>query len=254
MEKSVLIHYTSCEDSLVSILKLGFFYSHQDTITFQKLFSDAGIDVIEPDDHAMVCFTSNPDLVKFGKYGIAVSKEWAISKGARKVEYVKIGSPRYNQLLDLLKKSKPASTPNSAGMLERHLFQKMAAHTASRGFLGFTQEYVNLLNDLKWMQVSSHEYQNEWRVRNPCSMGGIQWINPTLGRINCNIPDVANRQNSIEIAIDMLSSNELLQQLGFLNIPIEAIRYLIVPNKKALSFREKIKNLPVGEVEIVETK
>lgn len=250
--ESVLIHFTDREDTLISILKLGFFYSHQDTITFQKLFLDAGVDAIEPDDHAMVCFTTNPELNRFGRYGIAVDKEWALSKGARKVEYVKIGSPRYNQLLNTLRRSKPAPPPDGAGMLERLLFQEMAAHTASRRVLVFSKEYVDLLNDLKWVQVSSHECQNEWRIRNPFSLSGVQWRNPTSGRLNRNLPNVVNRQSSVNAAVRIFSADEQLRQMAFLTLPLNAVRYLIVPKGKRQSLHKKINGLPISEIEIIE--
>ena len=268
MNNLVLTHYTKNINTIISIFELGFFYSYCPTRIFDHLFQDANIDAQEPDDHAMICFTElDIDTAcehrnKFGKYGVAISLEWAIKMGARKVEYIKRNSVRYNDLLQKLKSSVPTSPfgystgEQQLPRLEKTLRQFWLGDPLAARFVGAESDYLELLRNLLWVQIECHKDQIEWRIRNPQSVSGMQFRKPTkadikFGRVNRNLFNLDSKEDFVKLAIDIMSRDETLRQSGFLSIPPEEVRFIIVPKAERNLLQEKLSETRFKNVKII---
>jgi hypothetical protein len=264
MNNKILTHYTKDIEKLVSILNFGFYYSFHPTRTFEQLFEDAKIDALEPDDHAMVCFTeldvdnAAKHRSKFGNFGIAVSMDWAIRAGAKKVEYVKRGNPRYTELLQKIKSSVPVmpfgfpADEQKMPMFEKTLRQLLLGSPAAAKFFGAGDGYEEVLKELLWIQTEAHSEQIEWRIRNPFSSSGTQHRKPTdrdkkYGRINTNNP-IYDRSQMISI----MSKNEALREMFFLGVDVDEIKFLIVPTGTKELLKQKIDSVLFGQISIIE--
>ncbi|MCX6742880.1 MAG: abortive infection system antitoxin AbiGi family protein [Candidatus Parcubacteria bacterium] len=263
MDISTLTHYTKDIEKIVSILEFGFFYSYHPTRTFDQLFKDADIDAVEPDDHAMICFTeldigsATKHRSKFGQYGIAVSMEWAKAMGAKKVEYVERNSPRYYELLQKLQSNAPAkpfgypANEQRMPMFEKVLRQQTLGSPSMAKFFGAGPDWKKILNELLWIQTEAHKEQNEWRIRNPNPCVGIQHREPTerdkkLGRINSNPP----YDRSVMIVI--MSKDETLRKMSFLSIEASEIKFIIVPKGSKKLLQQIINTTLYNSIDIIE--
>ena len=102
VSSNLVFHFTSCFDTVLLILENGFrpgvaiediefmLPAHKDKISNGKKMTEVGI--------PMVCFTDIPLELssehrnRYGKYGIGLSKKWAIEKGLNPVSYVVLNS------------------------------------------------------------------------------------------------------------------------------------------------------------------
>jgi hypothetical protein len=252
LENVVLTHYTSSADAVASILRLGFFFSFRPTGTFELLYRAAGVDALEPDDKGMVCFTelSVQDAAEhrsnFGSFGIALSKYWLVGQGARQVVYIKEDSLYFQAFVDRIRDHAPREAfgyrvnDQEAPMFVKMLRQRSLASKAASSILGMDPVYLELLDDLLWVQVTSDQNQAEWRIRNPSSFGGIQ------DAIRAGI-------QSLELVIaTMANAPEEFRRCCFFTFPPYALRFLIAPIGSGAMLNELIQDTPFSKAEIVE--
>jgi hypothetical protein len=252
MENVVLTHYTSSAEAVASILRLGFFFSFRPTGTFEQLFRAASVDALEPDDKGMACFTelSVQDTPRhrsnFGSFGIALSKFWLVGKGARQVVYIKEDSLYFQALVDRIRDHAPKEAfgykvnDQETPMLEKLLRQRLLASKAAIRSLDMDPVYVELLDDLLWVQVTSDQSQAEWRLRNPSSFSGIQ------DAIKAGL------QSLKSVIVTMAKAPEEFRRCCFFTFPPYALRFLIAPKGSVSMLRELIQDTPFSKTEIVE--
>jgi hypothetical protein len=73
-----------------------------------------------------------------------------------------------------------------------------------------------------------------------------------LGRINRNLYNIQNGEDSIKCAISMMSKDDDLKRMSFLVMVPEGIKYIIVPNGAGDKLREMISTTLFKIVKIVE--
>lgn len=252
MENVVLTHYTSDVEAVASILRHGFFFSFQPTGTFQQVFAAAGVDALEPDRKGMVCFTEMDvqDAAKhrsrFGRFGLALSKFWLVSQGARRVVYVAEDSLHYQNLVDGIRQHAPRiglvdhPARKAMSLLDRMIEQRFMADKASRTVLDMSSEYLQVLDELMWVQVASDQHQAEWRIRNPSSFGGTQ-------------DTIRTGLHTLKSFILMMARTpEEIRRCAFFAFPSYALRFFVVPTGMTSALDEIVEGTPFAETEIVE--
>lgn len=101
----MIIHFTNNFNIIKSILT-----SHSFKLRYcGEYFSDKKGKIISNSAHPMVSFSDyddselNKKRITYGKYGVALSKKWAIANGLSPVNYVEKNSPVAEGLVSLLK-------------------------------------------------------------------------------------------------------------------------------------------------------
>lgn len=124
-----------------------------------------GIEV-DTQSSGMICFTdlshgdTDAHQLKFGRFGVGISKDWLIEQGARRVSYVEIGGTAYNGLVGKMKELAPETlwgTPTNEYLNDRNQrFIAAQALTVRQWALnaGIAPEYVSFLEDLICIDLS----------------------------------------------------------------------------------------------------
>jgi hypothetical protein len=176
----MLLHFTRTFDALASILNTGFLYLHNETGVLGPAAREAfGIEIADDQSSGMICFTemsaaeASPHRAKYGQYGVGISKQWLIKQGARRVQYVEVGSATYRNYVREMQRSAPSEIRGRP--IREVLTDPTACFDAkvaltSPGFARFhgaSDTYLSLLRRLQWTQTSRDTAEREWRVRNP---------------------------------------------------------------------------------------
>ena len=111
----MIIHFTNNFNIIKSILT-----SHSFKLRYcGEYFSDKEGKIISNSAHPMVSFSDyddselNKKRITYGKYGVALSKKWAIANGLSPVNYVEKNSPVAEGLVSLLKARQKNTIPDS---------------------------------------------------------------------------------------------------------------------------------------------
>lgn len=111
----MIIHFTNDFNIIKSILT-----SHSFKLRYcGEYFSDKEGKIISNSAHPMVSFSDyndselNKKRITYGRYGVALSKKWAIANGLSPVNYVEKNSPVAEGLVSLLKARQKNTIPDS---------------------------------------------------------------------------------------------------------------------------------------------
>ncbi len=150
-----LFHFTRSLDSLKSILRNGFYPRFcMEDVQWVK----AGTERLA---YPMVCFCDIPlqriqrHVSHYGRYGVGVSKEWAVASQVGPVIYHPVSS-RLHSLIDYLLEFPPPGTPNSS-------LQKQAASDALSLLLCMSKPLDGEIARSGKMERVSYHQENEWR-------------------------------------------------------------------------------------------
>jgi hypothetical protein len=165
-----LSHLTSSLDNLVSILEIGFVFFPNERKLFAELTSLSGRpSLVEPQCRGMVCFTDTQHDVgkvhrrRYGAFGVAVNKEWAIRNGACKAIYLRIGSPMFEAFKSLFNQLSPVMPKTGDSHLDLWIDQLARSKPEFSKSLGATS-YADLLKIHEYMQTDEDVADSEWRV------------------------------------------------------------------------------------------
>ncbi|MDT8375920.1 MAG: abortive infection system antitoxin AbiGi family protein, partial [Mariprofundaceae bacterium] len=189
----------------------------------------------------MICFTdlrsnnTSDHQSDFGSFGVAVSKQWARSHGAKKVTYIELDSDKFNSYFDIIKRYAPdefngvsvqtlLDNPETRFSAEMALTSKNWAQRA-----GIHPEYIKMLSALEWTQTSEHVAQSEWRIRNPRPY---------------TFTSEATRKERIDLLVNCLSSNLQDEVEGLVNYTIDGTVSLACTGKHSL-----VLPLPVDQIQ-----
>lgn len=219
----MLHHWTRTEDSLFSILKYGFFYLHNETGILSKLFGARILAENNVPSGGMICFTDHKlgDSAhirnKFGTYGIAVKKDWAISKGASKVLYVDDKTPVYASIKKVFETYFPEEFRGwGVDETQSHLDNLATSLVMTNPALleqgNRPIAYVELMKLVAFSQTIEEYAESEWRIRSPYS---VAMVGPDEG---------ATIKGYIQIIIEAIETcltNNHSNNVDFLDLPDE---------------------------------
>ena len=221
MNTDALIHCTSSRSALASILQNGLLYRYNSIELMEQINGPLGFG-LKYNPAGMICFTDLPleslgPIVAFtGPYGVAVSKEWALSNGARKVRYVDARGPEMDELRRLFGALKPSAHfdfpdnhPDNAYIQEwvEHLGASKRTFATS---LGASPEFLKLLERLDESQTDLHMAESEWRMRS-------------------TIPGEFHQDDHIATALQIVRAHPDFVPAFGLRIPPLAIEFLFCP-------------------------
>jgi hypothetical protein len=172
-----LTHFTRSIDSVLSILKDGFVFVATRRKLIKHFVPEGGFDTTEPNQFGTVSFTElEPplpprDMERFGRFGIAVSAEWAMRRRAARVIYVDEDGPVFDALkviyrIGLQDVEAKIRYPEDGLWRGAKTVPSMAAWVGS-------PLWSNLTILHSYMEHGRYSYQREWRVIQDKPMGGV---------------------------------------------------------------------------------
>jgi hypothetical protein len=176
----MLSHFTKTKKQFYSIIQNGFLFLHCETGILGPMAKEVfSIDNVDDASSGMICFTEIDDvnnsehIVDFGMFGIGLSKQWVISQGAKKVNYITVGSEDYHNLAKSMEVLAPTELYNTTR--EKYLTDPKTRHMGKISLTkisfarnaGANVEYLDFLETFDWMQTNRDVSQQEWRIRNP---------------------------------------------------------------------------------------
>ncbi len=162
-----LVHYTNSPQVIGSILRYGFLLVPNKRYLINALLGEDLFAEREPQEFGMVSFTQLPvaeataHRERFGRFGIVVSWDWALSHDAQRVVYVDEGGPIAATLAWLFRLAKQE--------LERATDGAPSSETLTNKALAFTKGstlYARLLTLYEYMEPERSSGQVEWRIVN----------------------------------------------------------------------------------------
>lgn len=265
----MLIHFTKTIEALDSITRNGFLYLHNETgVLGPAIQQSFGIEDADCQSNGMVCFTElSPDdtfdhQLKYGRFGVGVSKNWLIGRGAKKVTYVEIGGSSYNNLVGKLSAVAPkylygVSTKDYlANSRTRSIgIQALTSDNWAKDS-GADDEYVELLNYLAWTQTDIDIADKEWRVRNPRPFrvvgraSRMEQVELMLSSVsNPNVPDEFDGliKSTINGSIELACTGRLSLVLP---LPKEVIQAIFCPVEFAGIIQSALVNSQLSHIPI----
>lgn len=207
----MIIHFTNKLENLISIISTKSFLLHY----CGEYIGDKKGRVVSQAAHPMVSFSEYKhnklqyEIITYGNYGIAISKDWARKNGISPVSYVEKGSPAAKGLITLLKARQTDQLPKELRLpiIQLKCFTKHV--------IGYNS-YVNDEN-------FNFKSENEWRFV------------PTKKQINGNLISI----NLTAYNKKKDTYNEKIKSYS-LRFSLRDIKYIYVENETE---REKIVSL-----------
>lgn len=175
-----LVHYTNSLDVLLSIINEGFVFVPNKRNLMKTFLGDKwppkpfheGMIKDDPQEFGMVSFShiARHEVThyasQFGKYGIAVSWEWAAERGVERVIYVRDSGTVCCSFKWLFQNAVNILQANimdpEDGLLHMSFENERIAAMIPGGSL-----YQNLLRLYEFMEPEENAHQREWRITNP---------------------------------------------------------------------------------------
>ena len=168
----MLSHLTNSINNLISILETGLVFFPNDREVFPNLTSNSLGKLAEPQCQGMISFTDIPfenskeHRELFGKFGVYISKSWAVRNGACKVIYVADNGEVFNNFKSLFSLLKPEVKKTGREELDTFLTQLSVSKPEFAKSLG-GEAYSHLLKLHEYMQTDEHVAEHEWRIIRP---------------------------------------------------------------------------------------
>lgn len=169
-----LTHYTGSLDAVANILANGFAYVPNRRLLIKQLLPEHDFRAREPQQFGMISLTearpgeSSQVRGDFGNFGLAVSRQWALSHNAQPVLYLDNAGPVFDAFRELFLRAYKA-TVAVLRFPEDGLWQ--VALTNRFATLG-TVEWSLLLSLYDYMEPASNSHQREWRIVHPYPLSG----------------------------------------------------------------------------------
>lgn len=165
-----LSHLTDSLDTLDQIVRTGLAFFPNKRKVFEDFSVAGGRTMLEePLCRGMISFTDTPieqgeaHRGRYGRYGIALNREWAIKKGACKVLYVPKSGPVFQAFSNLFGMLEPpqwdVGNPHETAWVNK-IMRTQPAFAQSAG----SPAYAELLNLHVYMQTDMHAAESEWRI------------------------------------------------------------------------------------------
>lgn len=197
LSSSTLFHFTKKMDTLLSILKDGFWPRY----CVEKGWENRDIDFALP----MVCFCDIPlaqiseHTAFYGKFGIGVSAEWTRKiKNLSPVQYISLGSALYNRVNRELTKLKN-------GKYDEIDYEYLSRAKKVSG---------KIKNEIAKDETKKYYDEREWRYIP--DMPIQQLMVPVDKKFGCDTLKLSEQTKNMKLALEY-----------------DKIRYLIVPDEKA---------------------
>jgi hypothetical protein len=168
-----LLHLTGSQSALRSICENGLLFTYNPTEVLCSLLGQ-GPQIVESfDTGGMICFTElsykEAKHLFECSYGVSVDKDWAIERGARKVDYINVDTDkRISDLRSFLVRNLANKFPEeikSDPNLNRWLTELAITKKEFSISLGAAPELLGLIEAALWFQKDSYSVEKEWRIR-----------------------------------------------------------------------------------------
>ena len=162
------MHYTWTLEIVGSILELGFLLVPNPRELIKALLRDPDFGEREPQDHGMVCFTELPiwrarrQTAGFGRYGVAVTWEWAKRHGARRVTYVPDHGPEFRMWSERFCAARSDLARRAAARPDG--WWDLAVYSSHPAAVLGATAWSAVLQEYEYMQTDRHAAEAEWRV------------------------------------------------------------------------------------------
>lgn len=235
MTPQTLLHMTDTLESIESILEWGFLFSYNSTEVLKSLIGRPAAHVSVLDPGGMVCMTElsyieAKRVFDPRKYGISVSISWAITVGARPVQYI---DPEIDTNLSIFRDkalvagvdSLPEELKNSPE-LQRWLLELAASNPEFAKSLGLPQDFIDFQSQALWMQTIGHKEEQEWRIRSPRGFP--------------NIEDIPNRKQQAELLLSMVKNIPQTRNILSIKVPPKELVSIHTPKWRVVEARKML--------------
>ncbi len=233
-----LIHFTTSPEAVANVLINGFAYVALPTKVASFVLPKIPPQEREPQQFGMICFRHEMDgecstrhREKYGGFGIAIDKDWALGAGAHPVIYIQEHGSVASAFKGLLQ----------SAMKQLELEQEKYPDDAARG-MGYhnramaavfgAAEWANLLDIFQYMAPAADEWEREWRIVQKLPIYSI----PKTGH---------------EAVAQVTPPQGWAQILNTLKFPNTAVQYLMCPqgftSKLKSTLPERYANIEIRE-------
>lgn len=210
-----LFHFTDSVDTLLSILTTGFWprYCAEDFRWYNEALEYISYPIVSFCDIPLTRINEHTDF--YGKFGLGISREWAISEGINPVIYLTENSALRYSLLQLAQPKKFVPPPN-LDLYTDHFFEILSLIKPISGKMP-TSKGGEIEKDFC--------LESEWR------------FSPKLPKSKKCIP--IQKHNSEKKTLDDYTFEKCM-----LRFPLSAVNYLIVErNQDAIELSEQLNSL-----------
>ena len=237
-----LTHYTANPENVVSILENGFVWAAKRRHLIRDFLPehDYKKPKREPQQFGLISFTALPPehaaavRNRFGRFGIAVTAEWAVERNIGQVVYMPPVGPVFDVLKSLFelgyKEMKDSVQHPEDGMWTMGFENASAAASINGAML-----WANLLRLYEFLEPAHYAEQCEWRFVNSTPMYSIK------EKPKASVADVVPAKNWA-----------LVDGLLAVKIRPPGIAYLVTPIGKASELRDRLPS-DFADVHIKET-
>jgi len=221
ISSNLLYHFTSTIDTLISILKIGFWprTAIEDISFMLPNYKEARVGI------PMVCFTDIPiELAdehrkEYGPYGLGMKKEWGIRNGLNPIGYMIKGSEIYNAYNHLQWIAQQNALKLDAGNKNGPKTFEML--DAVMNYAGFLKEYNH---DITLNSKPFYD-EREWRYLPPFRNADAE----IGGYCNRLMPEIVDSKKEKE------DLDKYMKQKYMLKFALDDLKTIVVPDNQSAS-------------------